>query len=156
MIPNSSLIVSSSEPQGKNRKKVWIQNTDTGKKIYLKNSNDVYEEFIKKEDDEIQELKSIVESRIVNVNNTRELSMPNVGFNILSLTYNSASPLSLDGNSYTYDNTRVMGFSVVSDGGLVAFQIGVITYSKSSSLTGKLIYRYRHGSTYNNNWTSLN
>ena len=52
MIPNSSLIVSPTEPQGKNRKKVWIQNTDEDKKIYIKNSNDVYEEFIKKEDKE--------------------------------------------------------------------------------------------------------
>lgn len=50
MIPNSSLIVSTTEPQGKNRKKVWIQNTDTDKRIYIKNSNDVYEEFIKKEE----------------------------------------------------------------------------------------------------------
>ena len=50
MTPNSSLIVSSSEPQGKNRKKVWIQNTDTDKKIYVRNSNDVYEEFVNKVD----------------------------------------------------------------------------------------------------------
>lgn len=49
MIPNHSVIVSSTEPTGKNRKRVWIQNTD--KKIYIKNSNDVYEEFIKKEDE---------------------------------------------------------------------------------------------------------
>lgn len=49
MIPNSSLIVSPTEPTGKNRKKVWMQNTD--KKIYIKNSNDVYEEFIKKQED---------------------------------------------------------------------------------------------------------
>ena len=52
MIPNSSLIVSTTEPTGKNRKKVWMQNTDEDKKIYIKNSNDVYEEFIKKEEDE--------------------------------------------------------------------------------------------------------
>ena len=49
MIPKSSLIVSPTEPQGKNRKKVWMQNNDEDKKIYIKNSNDVYEEFIKKE-----------------------------------------------------------------------------------------------------------
>lgn len=47
MIPNNSLIVSPTEPTGKNRKKVWMQNTDTDKKIYIKHSNDVYEEFTK-------------------------------------------------------------------------------------------------------------
>lgn len=50
MIPNHSVIVSPTEPTGKNRKKVWMQNTDEDKKIYIKNSNDVYEEFVKKED----------------------------------------------------------------------------------------------------------
>lgn len=49
-----------------------------------------------------------------------------------------------------------MGFSVVSDEGLVAFQIGIITYSNGSSLIGKLIYRYGHGGSYNNNWASFN
>jgi hypothetical protein len=47
MKPNDNLIVSSTEPTGSNRKKVWIQDTD--KKIYVKNDNDVYEEFIKSE-----------------------------------------------------------------------------------------------------------
>ena len=53
MIPNSSLIVSSVEPTGANRKKVWMQKTETDSKIYVKNDNDVYEEFIKKEDGKI-------------------------------------------------------------------------------------------------------
>lgn len=50
MRPSDDLIVSSVEPTGVNRKKVWMQNTDTEQKIYVKNNNDVYEEFISKED----------------------------------------------------------------------------------------------------------
>ena len=49
-INNTSIVVSPTEPTGKNRKKVWMQNTDTDKKIYIKNSNDVYEEFMKKDE----------------------------------------------------------------------------------------------------------
>ena len=49
MIPIAKVIVSPTEPTGKNRKKVWMQNTDEDKKIYIKNSNDVYEELINKE-----------------------------------------------------------------------------------------------------------
>lgn len=52
-INNTSIVVSPTEPTGKNRKKVWMQNTDTDKKIYIKNSNDVYEEFIKKDEGEV-------------------------------------------------------------------------------------------------------
>lgn len=46
MKPNDNLVVSPTEPQGLNRKKVWIQNTDTEQKMYLLNDNNVYEEVI--------------------------------------------------------------------------------------------------------------
>lgn len=46
MIPSDKLIVSQEEPTGSNRRKVWIQNTDTDKKMYIKNNNNVYEEYI--------------------------------------------------------------------------------------------------------------
>lgn len=66
MIPNSSLIVSPTEPTGKNRKKVWMQNTDEDKKIYIKNSNDVYEEFIKKDEVEEVEITSLINGATLN------------------------------------------------------------------------------------------
>ena len=43
---NYEVVVSSTEPIGANRKKVWIQNTDTEQKIYLKNDDNMYEEFV--------------------------------------------------------------------------------------------------------------
>ena len=49
-LKESQTVVSSTEPIGANREKVWIQNTNTERKIYVKNDNDIYEEFINKED----------------------------------------------------------------------------------------------------------
>ena len=44
-------VVSSTEPQGNNRLKIWLQNVDGKEKIYVLNNNNVYEEFMKKEAD---------------------------------------------------------------------------------------------------------
>lgn len=49
-IQDNLVVVSSTEPTGDNREKVWMQNTETEQKIYVKNDNDVYEEFYRKED----------------------------------------------------------------------------------------------------------
>lgn len=50
MKPSDDLIVSSVEPTGLNRKKVWMQNIANEKKIYVRNDNNVYEELAQEED----------------------------------------------------------------------------------------------------------
>lgn len=75
----------------------------------------------------------------------------------LIITYSSNTPITINNTQFAYDNTRVEGFCIQSDSGLVGFQIGCITYSDNSGLRGKIIYRYVHGAFGSKeNWISLN
>lgn len=90
MIPNNQIIVSPTEPTGKNRKKVWMQNTDTDKKIYIKNSNDIYEEFIKKNKEGIVDYNDYIEfnDKITNINNCITYKKDNILFLTVDLEGN--------------------------------------------------------------------
>lgn len=62
----------------------------------------------------------------------------------------SGDPIIIDGVTHKDDNTTILSLWRSSDGAddngsIVFVEIGIVTYSNTGSLHGKLVRRYRHG-----------
>lgn len=104
----------------------------------------------------INRLNELIDYDYVSSDETFPQNKTKNNFTPLMMSYSSSTPINIDNFEQPYDNTRVMGFSIQTDGGLVSFQIACITYSDQQNLIGKLIYRYKHGGFGISNWKSIN
>lgn len=124
-------------------------------KIFIKNGNDVYEELktderIRKELEEKNFLEITKELAPVLNYNTNSLH----DFQALRLSYSNTLKLNINGTEYP-NNSSVLCFSIsCSDN--VNFQLGVVTWCDTSTVRGKVIYRYSHGANLSNTWKALN
>lgn len=67
-------------------------------------------------------------------------------------------------NGKQYNNTTIVGFSATAAFDQIMFEFGFVSYSPSSDIFNKFVYRYKHQAgnystdpeKFNTNWTLLN